>query len=101
MLPRPAIFTLTATRVPYTTLFRSLAPWLPRAAGMTNGTLEGRPGADPVQRLGSDCPRMIEPSPDGRRNPVIVCLDRATIAPEIPVQRSEEHTSELQPLLRP
>src|SRR3546814_9024289 len=75
MIRRPPRSTRTDTLFPYTTLFRSK-----RCPGRRAGDSEG------AIRLGSEIPRQDE------------CEEESEI--EIYVRRSEEHTSELQSLMR-
>src|SRR3546814_7657585 len=98
MIKRPPMFTRTATLFPYPTLFRSrrgrtggggpvaIGPGHPSAGG----PLAGDPGVLPLRRGAGGAARArsgpAAPSAQGHRNPLI--------------ERSEEHTSELQSLMR-
>src|SRR3546814_3467140 len=83
MIRRPPRSTRTDTLFPYTTLFRSNALV---AAGLVIAT-----GGDPARTLGNLA----------RLQPVRGRLERAAITRAgAPVYRSEEHTSELQSLMR-
>src|SRR3546814_14085412 len=120
MIRRPPRFTRTATLFPYPTLFRSCCA-LDEASmtrGRSHGNLRDRSLTD-LSRLGtpahaSRCPNqrrniMSTTEKDGiagpkqdedlRRNPGIGQSKGTTAAGE-KVERSEEHTSELQSLMR-
>src|SRR3546814_4739135 len=84
MLQRPPISTRTDTLVPYTTRFRSPSPCFPLALGL-DGQRHDRPRLSPPPLR----PRGGGVCPGGAVAPVVV-----------PVIRSEEHTSELQSLMR-
>src|SRR3546814_994495 len=75
MIRRPPRSTRTDTLFPYTTLFRS--PFYPRKAGSPPARLQARNAA----------PCRLRPTPSGWKH-----LPKA--------RRSEEHTSELQSLMR-
>src|SRR3546814_2165931 len=83
---RPPISTRTDTLFPYTTLFRSDCP----AAGQDGGGLTGDGNPDHVSHPPHPQPRQHRPAlcraPKRRRR--------------APAGRSEEHTSELQSLMR-
>src|SRR3546814_4164838 len=123
MIRRPPRSTRTDTLFPYTTRFRSLAapvlnPFAPDTfvgeAGIGQGLIEGR--ADRrllciVEQLGIDCaPSAIDEPIEfcacGRHQPETVKRGagrktRGDLLFELrPVPRSEEHTSELQSLMR-
>src|SRR3546814_1616592 len=91
MIPRPPRSTRTDTLFPYTTLFRS---------GV--GTARIRP---PRHRLGIEarvraelsCRHILGVTPALRRGP---SRDRTAAARSLEQTRSEEHTSELQSLMR-
>src|SRR3546814_2033825 len=115
MIPRPPRSTRTDTLFPYTTLFRSLAGDAvpadqprdqPARLGLGDELLhEGLQGA--VGRLGAD--RLtdggVAPGQQTRARQACAVLTqrrdqaRQGIQP-VPLERSEEHTSELQSLMR-
>src|SRR3546814_15822955 len=82
MIRRPPRSTRTDTLFPYTTLFRSLARSFP-----TVSSTRGHQNAVAIQQFRRDPTR---PSPDGAD----------TQRTGLTVRRSEEHTSELQSLMR-
>src|SRR3546814_1924262 len=86
MIRRPPRSTRTDTLLPYTTLFRSVGgirPAAPRATrqGVRSASVRTRPLSPPIVQL----------SPSSRRK---------AMASDRPPSRSEEHTSELQSLMR-
>src|SRR3546814_6402611 len=85
MIRRPPRSTRTDTLVPYTTLFRSPAADMARdpVCGMTVDPTAGKPSHEHAGRLFHFCSAGC----------------RAKFA-AAPAQRSEEHTSELQSLMR-
>src|SRR3546814_3653321 len=91
MIRRPPRSTRTDTLFPYTTLFRSRRP-APSAPGAHRGHA-GLPDEDPlaaqvmpqVPQVGATSPTALDP-----------CLE----SPPLESTRSEEHTSELQSLMR-
>src|SRR3546814_10090119 len=85
MIRRPPRSTRTDTLFPYTTLFRSVA-----------AVLED-PGTDAVLVL--NCPTAIADSGDAARA-TLDALPRRNDQRRLPPVRSEEHTSELQSLMR-
>src|SRR3546814_3113189 len=86
MIRRPPRSTRTDTLFPYTTLFRSFARLLPGKAGhRAEARLRARP-----HRPGNQCGGKID-----RRT---VAVGRFLLAGAL--HRSEEHTSELQSLMR-
>src|SRR3546814_5179650 len=88
MIRRPPRSTRTDTLFPYTTLFRSTASLLVLAALLTGCQKSGP--ADPVADAG------VAPEPAAAAT-----ADSAAIASDAPAgDRSEEHTSELQSLMR-
>src|SRR3546814_8286298 len=88
MLRRPPISTLTHTLVPYTTLFRSiLAP----AGRVGDEGVEVVVAAVRQHAVGGDH------VPAGRQHPG---EQVGRVVHEVDVERSEEHTSELQSLMR-
>src|SRR3546814_3310861 len=92
MIRRPPRSTRTDTLFPYTTLFRSPSPAVRYPVTALLRVLhDGPPGRHRGHRLASLAPVTDEPRPHER-----VLDARAGI--EIP--RSEEHTSELQSLMR-
>src|SRR3546814_7708615 len=86
MIRRPPRSTRTDTLFPYTTLFRSKTPWLPRGGG---GRRE-RPKR-PAQAAGRTRRGEMKWSSSAKPG-----LRRAVAG----LARSEEHTSELQSLMR-
>src|SRR3546814_1819666 len=91
MIRRPPRSTRTDTLFPYTTLFRSASlPYssnsLPAAAAPASLALIGANATPPSASDTSDCVCSFSPLPS---------TDRST-----PLARSEEHTSELQSLMR-
>src|SRR3546814_4432090 len=99
MIRRPPISTRTDTLFPYTTLFRSREPTRSRGADGPDGRINPRRGQRgrrarrrrPDTRAGCCARRLADPREPGpvlRRSPA----DRG--------RRSEEHTSELQSLMR-
>src|SRR3546814_7061915 len=85
MIRRPPRSTRTDTLFPYTTLFRSLAPRNP------SGTVDGQFHMDgPLLACGERGGRIM----GGRIDP------REAIVGDRAARRSEEHTSELQSLMR-
>src|SRR3546814_6583884 len=108
MIRRPPISTRTDTLFPYTTLFRS-------NADLVRHLLEG--GEGPIQRLALQreaqalCPRhervsarmLAEHDAVGREPDILGLHDLvglAVLEDAVLVNRSEEHTSELQSLMR-
>src|SRR3546814_1795204 len=104
MIRRPPRSTRTDTRFPYTTLFRS---WLRRQAGLRRGGVSasavGRrlAEADPRehQELRPGAARPDLRAPERRADPRWRVRRRPGV-PEGQQRRSEEHTSELQSLMR-
>src|SRR3546814_3859515 len=94
MIPRPPRSTRTDTLFPYTTLFRShrIGRRLQCSGAATTvafyliGEHSGR-----VNRLNHFIDRLADGAELGRRDPILVLRDG---------MRSEEHTSELQSLMR-
>src|SRR3546814_9325817 len=117
MIRRPPRSTRTDTLFPYTTLFRSALPpddggtWLPAASLRGQG---GRPACDVPQDadqgvgrgLGAGLELAFETSRGGvsNDNPGLIIgpneLDHHRIPVNQAMVRSEEHTSELQSLMR-
>src|SRR3546814_5674804 len=93
MVRRPPRSTRTDTLFPYTTLFRSLQPWLavflllPRLVG--HGAISLRGDRKRIFLAQSQPPRHVG-------DPV----DADAAAEVVEIDRSEEHTSELQSLMR-
>src|SRR3546814_10153303 len=88
MIRRPPRSTRTATLVPYTTLFRSIASTLG--------------GFDASGTFAAELDRLVQFKCGGTRRPLCV-LDQGRdlrIGPDTCLSRSEEHTSELQSLMR-
>src|SRR3546814_3669483 len=91
MIRRPPRSTRTDTLFPYTTLFRSLPCWNVRA-----GEFQRRPGPGRGQCLSEGDGRIARPPQrqfGGRDSPDAEAGQRRPL-------RSEEHTSELQSLMR-
>src|SRR3546814_10728393 len=88
MIRRPPISTRTDTLLPYTTLFRSYHPGH-RPPPLHSGRSRRDPGAGAGQRGGARPPRGAARA-------------RRHLRPDVgpPAGRSEEHTSELQSLVR-
>src|SRR3546814_5356657 len=91
MITRPPIATRTDTLVPYTTLFRSTAQGWPapseaRLLRLDREILGARGDAQPLLRHETGEVRRFR--------------DRLYLLPHLPRVRSEEHTSELQSLMR-
>src|SRR3546814_15568847 len=103
MLPRPPRSTRTDTLFPYTTLFRSSLPsahgtFAPHPPGQHQHQRknEGAGHAEePKQEVGDPCPRCTHHIGDAATRHRIHRWIGRLIA-----QRSEEHTSELQSLMR-
>src|SRR3546814_8929144 len=98
MLRRTPIYTRTYTRFPYTTLFRSL-PWNREMAEKIQALMEQENGG-----LRMTVP-PFEFSWEKRKPPEVYALPQPKVLPdkprqEAPKHRSEEHTSELQSLMR-
>src|SRR3546814_1976642 len=87
MIRRPPRPTRTATRFPYTTLFRSSGRWI-------LGIIEQNQPKSPVLGLLASH-WTLRPSPSGAGRPTRWDERWRTVLP-----RSEEHTSELQSLMR-
>src|SRR3546814_10720978 len=83
MIRRPPRSTRTDTLFPYTTLFRSLAVTSEGEAQLRTA----KPGVARAQD------RILHPIPQAQRDAFITSLRQL-------VERSEEHTSELQSLMR-
>src|SRR3546814_7036949 len=99
MIPRPPRSTRTDTLLPYTTLFLSVidpALWLLTAVSMASST--GGSASAP-------CPAALPAATTISKSPKYLCaLSRSRMAwqeaTSAMYQRSEEHTSELQSLMR-
>src|SRR3546814_1736229 len=92
MIRRPPRSTRTDTLFPYTTLFRSLDQTLDRALTMEEAELRALPLLDQIAVLmlrHNMKPEDLREMKDG--DPVAYAVDK---------RRSEEHTSELQSLMR-
>src|SRR3546814_2965819 len=93
MRRRPPRSTRTDTLFPYTTLFRSVV-----------GCMQVRADNRRIDRGARPCPRLQEPLP--RMHPAVPgrvlprCRVRCCVRKRRPPNRSEEHTSELQSLMR-
>src|SRR3546814_6644271 len=100
MIPRPPRSKRTDTLFPYTTLFRSAN--LPKAASTQRSFVPISPGAPGrLRELRRPGPprRPGHPGPTARADPSD--LESASERPLFePIPRSEEHTSELQSLMR-
>src|SRR3546814_3298914 len=98
MIRRPPRFTRTDTRFPYTTLFRSLPPSRAEAAPLTTTrkarTCDGHQDPGPCRDQGRGQGRGHGGVRDARRT-----RPRRRLHPRRRI-RSEEHTSELQSLMR-
>src|SRR3546814_10592357 len=93
MIRRPPRSTLTYTLFPYTTLFRSDAITVRRCDAVAQGQ---DAGAAPIQELLRVALRFVVQLLQQHR----VGLDQAAALPDLQQVRSEEHTSELQSLMR-
>src|SRR3546814_7983082 len=99
MIRRPPRSTLTDTHCPYTTLFRSTAPR--RTHAPSRGMEAGRQPATRIAQTEDkhvshqDRPNAILPAFGGEKPISCYCAK-----PRDNVDRSEEHTSELQSLMR-
>src|SRR3546814_5460304 len=94
MIPRPPRSTRTYTLVPFTTLFRSShghRGWRQRAAARQTGWFGGRGG-------GADLSTRRRGRATASRT--LRIRDRGCPRSGAPADRSEEHTSELQSLMR-
>src|SRR3546814_10830757 len=118
MIRRPPRSTRTDTLFPYTTLFRS-ALWITFAATWFHPPASRQIG-QPVPEIGTEAARLtgavLEARSEGRKAPPLggfapagsrpaAAPDRFAILPpriphDEPASRSEEHTSELQSLMR-
>src|SRR3546814_8137638 len=103
MTRRPPKSTRTATLFPYTTLFRSEAHRVRAArqpAGPGGDGHRGRPGREPHRRAAAR-PAAVGPH-RGQQLPERAAegADAGRAAPAGRDRRSEEHTSELQSLMR-
>src|SRR3546814_3851741 len=96
MIPRPPRSTRTDTLFPYTTLFRSE---LMRVADASKIQIEAAVGPTDAQRLAPGDRAIIE-LPDGRTVEGRVRAVTPGLANDTRSARSEEHTSELQSLMR-
>src|SRR3546814_4488976 len=95
MIRVPPRSTRTDTLLPYTTLFRSPVAW-PRIADLL-WFAAGVRGYHPVGRAGIPIQWSATPSVGGLGCVHVVCLADDGSRPRL---RSEEHTSELQSLMR-
>src|SRR3546814_6243678 len=99
MIRRPPRSTRTDTLFPYTTLFRSLIMWLPeylREVGNSLLKLIEEPASRTLFLLVSEEPDRLLPTLLSRTQ----LVRTGRIQEEEVVNRSEEHTSELQSLMR-
>src|SRR3546814_10367513 len=92
MIRLPPRSTLTATLFPYTTLFRSRQEVVRHSAGTPAGPILTIGPAFFLIEYPSRRRRAGRPAARGRR--------RSALSPSSPRPRSEEHTSELQSLMR-
>src|SRR3546814_1617773 len=100
MIRLPPRSTSTDTRFPYTTLFRSVAGGI-RAAVLVAVAEEAQRGGAVLHRLPARDPAALDRHRVRRqREPHHRDADRRPVARVVGVQRSEEHTSELQSLMR-
>src|SRR3546814_1750232 len=101
MIRRPPRPNRTDPSFPSTTLFRSL---LEQVLQLRSGDPDVLPGTGHLQQHRPDRWRRIEPLPDGARLPVAslagAVLHRHGHRGNPEARRSEEHTSELQSLMR-
>src|SRR3546814_3225519 len=101
MIRRPPRSTRTDTLFPYTTLFRSAAH-----DGLRDAAAEARHAAVGVQRFGSARQQVIDREVDALRHAVFIELQQQLQQGGVfherggHAARSEEHTSELQSLMR-
>src|SRR3546814_6206532 len=111
MIRRPPRSTRTDTLFPYTTLFRS--PWLPKHAGEFNAEHRSSPGITchhwprssaglprHASRLGSRRNTASSPTGHGDGQAWREKVQGASAYHAVTAGRSEEHTSELQSLIR-
>src|SRR3546814_9673878 len=96
MYRRPPIATRTDTLFPYTTLFRSACPLRPAADGGGRRRQDRAPGLRRARRRGLHTRRLRLQ----RRNRSRDLPGRRSPRGARPRARSEEHTSELQSLMR-
>src|SRR3546814_1850001 len=94
MIRRPPRSTLTVTRLPYTTLFRSAGRQCRRAAALSGREFLALTWAAGGPFLTAAAGRTDDARAPSRPAAEPVAGDDAAVA------RSEEHTSELQPLMR-
>src|SRR3546814_5929620 len=103
MKRRPPRSTRTDTLFPYTTLFRSVVEHLSdQDAGLGEVVVVGSRRVSAADHLTVGCPAVIHCSGLIRPRPAFTvrCIDRRCAAVVIGHRRSEEHTSELQSLMR-
>src|SRR3546814_5998066 len=93
MIRRPPRSTRTDTLFPYTTLFRSHQRFRPRPSGIVDEPADPVPLPDRGVTIGT-----LRIGPDGQRQPGVCAFQVPRHA--LPAFRSEEHTSELQSLMR-
>src|SRR3546814_1932340 len=98
MIRRPPRSTHTYTLFPYTTLFRSRSP------RCSSSTAIASPGSSPTAICGPECSpqgwRRAVPAAHGPKGSRPGCRHRQELLQERLQPRSEEHTSELQSLMR-
>src|SRR3546814_7393657 len=97
MIRRPPRSTRTAPLFPYTTLFRSGSQPFMDAAGAALGELGVDAARIHLERFAATAPTAV---PGGRPSRLRVALDGRRHELDVPRGRSEEHTSELQSLMR-
>src|SRR3546814_10471034 len=94
MLRQPPRSTRTDTRFPYTTLFRSKGPRIDIALDPLEGTtITAKAGPNALAVLAIAEEGCLLNAPD-------VYMDKLAVGPGYSPGRSEEHTSELQSLMR-
>src|SRR3546814_9026281 len=98
MYRRPPRSTRTYTLFPYTTLFRSIPPL---SASIYDGPRLGGISGNLPDISGFAVPPFVEPVfPDNERGGVFCHVCLISSASACIIKRSEEHTSELQSLMR-
>src|SRR3546814_9902732 len=104
MLGLPPISTRTETLCPYTTLVRSQIGEGRRDDGGIGAEAPGKGRAEEGVHTGYECTEGEAPKKQGADQPVetlaVIPADRLVDLPHQALARSEEHTSELQSLMR-
>src|SRR3546814_2139074 len=101
MIRRPPISTRTDTLFPYTTLFRSAGrAWLPAVPRHRRGARAGAPRRTQPRHDPHRPGRPRRDAGDDVRRGAVPGHPRADAAAHARLLRSEEHTSELQSLMR-